>query len=514
MTPPNDLVLTNLSDVPNKNKKIKVKVDEGQGTSADGTVRYGLGPGIRASVRKRKDEAMKAGNLWRAVYDCTASVPETLTFKKDDYMQLLSNDGEWSFVRLVESGAEGYVPTNYIAHENSLEVHEWYHGAMERKDAERLLEHCKVGAFLIRESQTQKGSYSLSLRDINDQGQDYVRHYLIRNMDAGGFYINAKVTFSSLPELVEYYKANAHGINRTLGKPCRKKPQLWDLSPELQDKWEVDRKTVTMTKKLGHGQFGEVWAGKWNNSTPVAVKTLKKGSMTPEAFLGEAQLMKKFHHDNIVRLYCVCTVGEPILIITELLLDSLLHYLREGPGHTLGLRVLIDMAAQIANGMAYLERGNFGETDTDIVVHRDLAARNVLVAENYKVKVADFGLARAINDSEYISRLGAKFPIKWTAPEAANYGTYTIKSDVWSYGIVLVEIVTHGAIPYPGMQNPEVLQQLERGYIHPQPPKCPDSLYAIMKSCWNRRPEQRPTFETLRNIMDDYFVSTEPQYQE
>lgn len=79
----------------------------------------------------------------------------------------------------------------------------------------------------------------------------------------------------------------------------------------------------------------------------MAVKTLKKDSMTPEAFLGEAQLMKKFHHDNIVRLYCVCTVGEPILIITELLLDSLLHYLREGPGRTLGLKVLIDMAAQV-----------------------------------------------------------------------------------------------------------------------------------------------------------------------
>lgn len=87
--------------------------------------------------------------------------------------------------------------------------------------------------------------------------------------------------------------------------------------------------------------------GKWKGSTPVAVKTLKPGSMTPEAFLFEAQLMKQFQHPHIVRLYAVCTVGEPILIISELLLDSLLHFLKTGPGRHLALKILIDMAAQV-----------------------------------------------------------------------------------------------------------------------------------------------------------------------
>lgn len=103
---------------------------------------------------------------------------------------------------------------------------------------------------------------------------------------------------------------------------------------------------------------------------------------------------------------------------------------------------LIDMSAQIAAGMAYLESQNY--------IHRDLAARNVLVADGNIVKIADFGLARLIKEDEYEARVGARFPIKWTAPEAANYSKFSIKSDVWSFGILLTELVTYGRIPYPG----------------------------------------------------------------
>ena len=157
--------------------------------------------------------------------------------------------------------------------------------------------------------------------------------------------------------------------------------------------------------------------------------------------------------------------------------------------------------------MAYLEAQNY--------IHRDLAARNILVAENLICKVADFGLARLIDEDTYQAQTGAKFPIKWTAPEAALYNRFTIKSDVWSFGIFLTELVTWGRIPYPGMTNPEVLAQVERGYRMPLPLNCPPRLYDIMLDCWKANEHDRPTFETLQWRLEDFFSEDiTPGYKE
>uniref|UniRef100_A0A671KEF6 Fyn related Src family tyrosine kinase n=1 Tax=Sinocyclocheilus anshuiensis TaxID=1608454 RepID=A0A671KEF6_9TELE len=148
----------------------------------------------------------------------------------------------------------------------------------------------------------------------------------------------------------------------------------------------------------------------------------------------------------------------------------------------------IEMGAQVASGMAYLELQNY--------IHRDLAARNVLVGDNNVCKVADFGLARVIQNV-YEAKEGTKFPVKWTAPEAIHENKFTIKSDVWSFGILLYEIVTFGQMPYPTMTNFQVVQQLPKGYRMPCPLNCPKYLYDIMYECWKDSPADRPTFETL-----------------
>nr|XP_025953910.1 tyrosine-protein kinase Lck [Dromaius novaehollandiae] len=293
------------------------------------------------------------------------------------------------------------------------------------------------------------------------------------------------------------------GLCTRLGQPCRtQKPQ----KPWWQDEWEVPRESLKLVEKLGAGQFGEVWMGFYNGHTKVAVKSLKQGSMSPSAFLAEANLMKNLQHPRLVRLYAVVT-KEPIYIITEYMeKGSLVDFLKTAEGVKLTINKLLDMAAQIAEGMAFIEARNY--------IHRDLRAANILVSETLGCKIADFGLARLIEDNEYTAREGAKFPIKWTAPEAINYGTFTIKSDVWSFGILLTEIVTYGRIPYPGMTNPEVIQNLERGYRMPQPDNCPRELYELMVQCWKERPEDRPTFEYMKSVLEDFFTATEGQYQQ
>ncbi|XP_032591396.1 probable GPI-anchored adhesin-like protein PGA55 isoform X2 [Drosophila grimshawi] len=390
----------------------------------------------------------------------------------------------------------------------------WYFRKIKRIEAEKklLLPENEHGAFLIRDSESRHNDYSLSVRD-----GDTVKHYRIRQLDEGGFFIARRTTFRTLQELVEHYSKDSDGLCVNLCKPCVQtnsfsgifeieKPVTEGLSHRTRDQWEIDRTSLKFVRKLGSGQFGDVWEGLWNNTTPVAIKTLKSGTMDPKDFLAEAQIMKKLRHSKLIQLYAVCTVEEPIYIITELMKHgSLLEYL-QGKLRSIKMQTLIDMAAQIAAGMAYLESQNY--------IHRDLAARNVLVGDGNIVKIADFGLARLIKEDEYEARVGARFPIKWTAPEAANYSKFSIKSDVWSFGILLTELVTYGRIPYPGMTNAEVLTQVEHGYRMPMPPNCEQRLYEIMLECWHKDPMRRPTFETLQWKLEDFYTSDQSDYKE
>lgn len=444
--------------------------------------------------------------IFVALYDYDARTEEDLSFKKGEKLEILNKtQGDWWFARSLKTKQKGYIPSNYVAKFETIDAEPWYFGKIKRIDAERKLlssdnEH---GAFLIRDSESRRNDFSLSVRD-----GDTVKHYRIRQLDSGGFYITRRTPFASLVDLVEHYTKDADGLCVELRKPCIdfEDPKPHGLSHILHDKWEIDKKELTFIRELGHGQFGQVYEGLWKEKTPVAIKTLKKGSMDPRDFLAEAHIMKNLRHSKLVELYAVCTKEEPIYIVTELMRNGcLLDYLQKN-ARTLDLATLIYMSAQIADGMAYLEAHNY--------VHRDLAARNILVGEKNIVKIADFGLARLIKETEYEARVGARFPIKWTAPEAATYSKFSTKSDVWSYGIVLYEIISYGKIPYPGMSNSEVISQVEHGYRMPQPAGCPPALYEIMYNCWHKDPQKRPTFETLKWRLDEFFLVEDSEYRD
>ena len=308
---------------------------------------------------------------------------------------------------------------------------------------------------------------------------------------------------------MQHYSRESDGLCCQLTNICpnlRTPTNQTNSSFHRKDEWEIERSSISLKKKLYTGERSTVWEGLWNGTTPVSVKVAnsKPGLKATEKLIAEMQILKKLQHERIIQLYATCTIGEPIYMITELMKNgSLLDYLQKGEGRHLKFPQLVDIAAQVANGMAYLEAQHY--------IHRDLAARNVLVGEGNLVKIADFGLAKFITEDVYVRFEGEKFPVKWTAPEAALYNRLSSKSDIWSFGILLVELITHGRIPYPGITNNEVLAKVEQGYRMPPPPGCPDPLYHIMTDCWKANPEDRPTFEYLKYHLEDYFVSAADQ---
>uniref|UniRef100_A0A6I8NXJ4 Tyrosine-protein kinase n=1 Tax=Ornithorhynchus anatinus TaxID=9258 RepID=A0A6I8NXJ4_ORNAN len=434
-------------------------------------------------------------NLFVALYDFVASGDNTLSITKGEKLRVLgyNQNGEWSEVR--SKNGQGWVPSNYITPVNSLEKHSWYHGPVSRSAAEYLLSSLINGSFLVRESESSPGQLSISLRF---EGRVY--HYRINTTADGKVYVTTDSRFSTLAELVHHHSTVADGLVTTLHYPAPKcnKPTVYGVSP-IYDKWEMERTDITMKHKLGGGQYGEVYVGVWRKyNLTVAVKTLKEDTMEVEEFLKEAAVMKEIKHPNLVQLLGVCTLEPPFYIVTEYMpYGNLLDYLRECNREEVSAVVLLYMATQISSAMEYLEKKNF--------IHRDLAARNCLVGENHVVKVADFGLSRLMTGDTYTAHAGAKFPIKWTAPESLAYNTFSIKSDVWAFGVLLWEIATYGMSPYPGIDLSQVYDLLEKGYRMEQPEGCPPKVYELMRACWKWSPSDRPSFAETHQAFETMF---------
>ncbi|CAH1252507.1 TIE1 [Branchiostoma lanceolatum] len=265
------------------------------------------------------------------------------------------------------------------------------------------------------------------------------------------------------------------------------------------------------SKLLGAGHFGEVRKGTVKidgDRIQSAIKVLKRGAdeESKEEFRQEVDIMRHAGvHPNIINLLGVCNHdGQQYMALELAAKGDLLKYLRKSRVHmtsrpyanmrpevrtasNLSPVMLLRIACDVASGMEHLAAKD--------VIHRDLAARNVLLSDSLIAKVADFGLSRG--EGIYVQKSGKAVPFRSTAIEALNTRTYTTESDVWSFGILLWEIVTLGGTPYSGMKSRLLLRRLHDGYRLPKPRNCEDALYHMMKSCWELLPTDRPTFSDL-----------------
>ncbi|KAL7980442.1 hypothetical protein Chor_001596 [Crotalus horridus] len=365
--------------------------------------------------------------LFIALYDYEARTEDDLTFIKGEKFHIINNtEGDWWEARSLTTGATGYIPSNYVAPVDSIQAEEWYFGKIGRKDAERqLLCHGNPrGTFLIRESETTKGAYSLSIRDWDEMKQDHVKHYKIRKLDSGGYYITTRTQFDTVQQLVQHYRGHLDGFSEfndglcyLLTKVCPTlRPQTMGLS---KDAWEIGRESIHFDKKLGMGCFGDVWMD----------------------VLASSQDSKWVHRSENI-LTC---------ILAHVPLPGTLHCYQTSGAWPDG--------EWVSSVLSQIHRSR--------VLHKEFILRR----RNRR------------------------------------------KQPVYQESYREVALLISHLFSSTGMNNREVLEQVERGYRMPCPGNCPPLLHDLMVQCWRKEPEERPTFEYLQSFLEDYFTATEPQYQ-
>ncbi|XP_053067661.1 ephrin type-A receptor 10 isoform X4 [Acinonyx jubatus] len=276
---------------------------------------------------------------------------------------------------------------------------------------------------------------------------------------------------------------------------------------------ELDAKTVTLERSLGAGRFGELSFGclqlPGRQELPVAVHTLRDGCSDSQrlSFLAEALTLGQFDHGHVVRLEGVVTRGSTLMIVTEYMshgaLDGFLrHFLPQRHEGQLVAGQLMGLLPGLASAMKYLSEMGY--------VHRGLAARRVLVSSGLICKISGFGRGPRDRAEAVYTTMSGRSPALWAAPETLQFGHFSSASDVWSFGVVMWEVMAFGERPYWDMSGQDVIKAVEDGFRLPPPRNCPSPLHRLMLDCWQKDPGERPRFSQIHSILSKMAQDPEP----
>lgn len=447
--------------------------------------------------------------LYKPVY--TAREPFEIEGKfscdEGDEFELINTETDESYhVLHLRTNTHCTVPSAYLSLDSETPLRL---GSNDRGVIQRcLLQHNTPGAYLVRRSRNELDAFVLSISQAYHRrsGEDW--HYLICIHPSNRCFYFAQESkldqmfFTSFQKLVHDKQVRA-AIELSTVVPRRIEFE--------EDLWHIPRRHLTLDRHIGNGEFGEVWRGAWTNGNrtiPVAVKRLHRtraDKATLNDYIREIEVMKTLRNNYIVTLHGVAQdlLTSETLLVTELMDGGDLKNWLQRRADVPAEKLTVSFAYDICRGMHFLEQ--------QLLLHRDLACRNVLLDNGARrAKIADFGLSTRVSKDQssqcseiYYQRL----PIRWTAPEVLrDQKTYSIKSDVWSFGIVLVEIGLKGADPYPEEKHFSSVRSLvKRGHVHHKPAKCSKQIYnRLILPCLSFQPAQRPAFRSLVDLLAEW----------
>ncbi|XP_046549583.1 tyrosine-protein kinase STK-like [Haliotis rubra] len=430
--------------------------------------------------------------ILRAIYDFNGVEDGDLSFSQGDLLKKEDpgDRSEWVVCINMSNGNEGYVPTEYVQptdmSPNDDDFSWWFHCG--RGEAEALLMRYKVpnGSFLVRRSISQSHNV-LSVKYLKEAGKTQsVFHYKIRQADNGEVYVSARKVFPDLSTFLAHYKEHQDGMKCLLTVPCPRMPPIRHLR-----NMKVNRGTIQLSDALAK----DVWRGTLYGKLDVAAKEMTSGDIINTEYL----IMESLRHVRLVQPLAVCTDCEPVLLIMEYMNNGSLHdFLRKTDCPHLEFNMVKSMCQQIAEGMAFLEFRSF--------IHGNLQSSNILMGEHHTVKITN-AWQGTYDSQEWVD--GDDWSLnKWMAPEVALYKRRSVKSDVWSFGVLMYEIASSGIIPYSPIGDlHKVFREIEQGYRLPKPqthwlPEQLDPYYNIIQQCWNTSPSDRPSFVHLQKQLE------------